>query len=272
MSTLTTEMALAEARDAARAGDLAGAREHLDGLDSADPEVLDLRARVLAQDGDLDGAEQAWRALDAARPGDPAAAAGLAAVADLRSGRRRRRRVVVVAGVVVLLGAVAVGGTLAAGGPSAPEAPVAAAPGTPVTPAPVPAAVPDPAPALADALARPGLTARARDGVVEVTFDEGLFAGGTTLTTGGRRLLADLGPRLVGQVREVEVVGRSVAVAGGPSSGGSTVALARAQSVAAALAEDGPPLTTFDLAAAEQTRTSGDDAARSRTVELRLTP
>jgi hypothetical protein len=67
----------------------------------------------------------------------------------------------------------------------------------------------------------------------------------------------------------VTVVGHVVAVPGGRIRGGSWVALARAQVVAARLAaESGLPLTSFTLRSADQTDGPHPWAARNRTVTL----
>ncbi|MDQ3402537.1 MAG: hypothetical protein M3548_03970, partial [Actinomycetota bacterium] len=63
MTALAAELGLAEAADAARAGDYLAALRVLAQLDQDDPARLDLLARVHAQRGDLDAADETWARL-----------------------------------------------------------------------------------------------------------------------------------------------------------------------------------------------------------------
>ncbi|GAB3894639.1 hypothetical protein GCM10029964_073400 [Kibdelosporangium lantanae] len=83
-----------------------------------------------------------------------------------------------------------------------------------------------------------------------------------------------MGKLLHGKDVQVDVIGHGVAVNGGPQSGGSSVALARASVAAQALAQASDlPMTAFTVASADQSAVPHPgDEARNRTVSLLVTP
>jgi hypothetical protein len=112
---------------------------------------------------------------------------------------------------------------------------------------------------------------RAED--VRLVFESGVFWTEAEVTRAAGPLLTEVGRRLAGADGSVTVVGHAVAVAGGRTSGGSTVALSRAQVAAGYLATGGHlPLTAFRLATAEQSEGPFPDAARNRTVTVLIAP
>jgi hypothetical protein len=294
--TVRADLAVAEAAALARAGDLAGARRLLSDVDS--PAALDLLARVHAQSGDLDAAEACWtkmRDLPGGPPGDlPPAEAGLRTIAAIRAHRRLARplarpsRVAAVAAVIVA-GAVAAGVVLLP-----PAVPARAT--TQDTSAVRESRRADQlahqlaAGASASATANaqrhntiaaitnrltqppiPGLLVHGSSSTVEIMFSDGLFVSGERLTATGRERLRELGARLAGMPGSVTVIGQTVAVAGGPASGGSTVAMSRAIAAAQQLADaSGRPLTAFTLASGDQADPPFPEPARDRTVIVRV--
>lgn len=104
-------------------------------------------------------------------------------------------------------------------------------------------------------------------------FDNGLFVGDSQISRAGAALLTDVGRRLAGSPTRTTVVGHVVAVPGGRTSGGSTVALDRAEVAVAHLAAgSGLPLTAFALVSADQSDGPFPDAVRNRTVTLVVAP
>ncbi|WP_326566094.1 hypothetical protein VSH64_29985 [Amycolatopsis rhabdoformis] len=293
---LAEELTLAEAADLARLGQYAAAVELLQREATDDVARLDLLARVHAQTGELDLADAAWaRVLELAPESEPALA-GRRLIAKIRAGRLRKRPVgrrlaVAGAAVVVVAGVAAIVLTL----PWSSPAPASVA---------APAATTSPAvqaeldrlhasqsqAAQAEQSRQAKLTALASrlggDGVqvatgsaVTITFDEGLFGpNAISPSTAGRRALEQWGAVLKGldgQAVRVTVIGHGVAVPGGPTTGGSSTALARAASAARVLATaSGLPLTTFAITSADQATPvhEGTDAAANRSVTLEVTP
>ncbi|TVT61219.1 hypothetical protein FNH05_03420, partial [Amycolatopsis rhizosphaerae] len=283
---LADQLILSRAQDAARDGDLAEAARLLDELEPAVP-VLDLRARVHAQAGELVKADACWARVQLLEPGHEGAEAGRAAVARIRSGGRARPLVTpgrtATAAALIAVAAVT-GGILwasaAGGGPAGAssgasngaageasgggDAALAAAVQRADTLQQRLAALDAGQRAAADERSRrldriaaqvalPGVRVERRADEVRVVFDEGLFSSGTEPARQAPGLLAELGRRLTGLPVSVTVVGHAVAVPGGPSSGGSPVALARAEVAAEHLARgSGLPLTAFRLATADQ--------------------
>ncbi|GAB3976674.1 hypothetical protein V1634_27620 [Plantactinospora veratri] len=299
---LSTDLALSRATAAARRGDLDGAAEALVALDGDEPAVLDLLARIRAQQGRWREADECWAAVQAIDPGHEGAAAGRRAVAAILAGDRRARPVappvrLAAAGAVVVAvvaGTVVVLPSLSASPPARPAASV-------TTPTPDAAALDAErrraaelqgrlaqieaeqaaaARALAarlDAIARgvtlPGVVVKRRPDAVEVYFRRGLFSRDAWLTANGADVLADVGRRLPDLDVAVTVVGHSVPVPGGRTSGGSGTALSRARVAARELAEAGDlPLTAFTLRSADQSQGPFREPARNRTASLVLTP
>ncbi|MEO3922270.1 hypothetical protein ABGB07_00085 [Micromonosporaceae bacterium B7E4] len=300
---LVTDLTLSRAMAAARRGDLDGAAQTLAALDRDEPAALDLLARIRAQQGRWQEADESWAAVQAIDPGHEGAAAGRRAVAAILAGDRRPRPVVppvglAAAGAVVVV-AVAAGTaivlpSLSASPPAKPVASMAAS--TPDTAAldaerrraaelqgrlqQIEADRAAAAQALAarlDAIARgvtlPGVVVKRRPGTVEVYFRKGLFSSDAWLTANGAELLAAVGRRLPDLDVAVTVVGHSVPVPGGRTSGGSGTALTRARVAARELAEAGDlPLTAFTLRSADQSQGPFREPARNRTASLVLTP
>lgn len=286
---LRAQLALHRAKEAARAGDLEEAGRVLDAAPAA-PGVLDLRARVHAQRGEWDAADRCWAQVQESNPSDVDAREGRRVIGEIRAGRRRARPVLTAgrtAAAVSVLACVALagGGWVAAGADDQPR--------------------PDPGQAqlqaealraqqlqqrladldadraaaadrraraldaIAGRLAMPGVSVRRRADDVHVVFDAGLFTSGTAMTRQGAELLTALGKQLADLPADTTVVGHAVAVPGGPASGGSSVALSRAQVAAERLAAgSGLPLTAFALTSADQADAPFPDAARNRTVTL----
>lgn len=277
------DLVLDRARTAARAGDLDRALELLQG-DGLDETGLDLLARVHAQRGEFDQADECW-----ARAGQPESAAGRAEIARIRAGRAARP--------FWQPGRAAVAGVLAAG---------LAVTGGVVWVSSLPAPPPDPAVVAARnqmrsvqqqkaqekaqkaaaaaalgaavdrtaaALATPGAQVIKHSDWVEVRFVKGVFSYEDALTDDGTDMLHRIGAKLRGLPASVTVIGQSVAVAGGPQSGGSVVALARALTAARELARtSGRPLTAFALASGDQKANLFPTKAANRTVTLQVRP
>ncbi|MFB9929680.1 hypothetical protein ACFORO_37840 [Amycolatopsis halotolerans] len=282
---LERELVLAEGADLARRGDYEAAVALLEPDSAGDPARLDLLARVHAQSGDLVAADAAWAAVLALQPDNSAAEAGRRVIAKVHSGRLPRRpvrRYLLTAGAVVLVGGAIAGGVVLTTR-QPPAAPV------------VMAAKPedglraeldrlhsvesrDAAAAeerqerlnqLAKSLAAPGATTKAGTDAVTVNFDRSLFSpNATTPNVAGQTALTNWADVLKGHSVRVTVIGHGVAVPGGPSSGGSTVSLARASAAARVLAgASGLPLTAFAVSSADQ----GATPARTVTLEVRPT-
>lgn len=295
MNVLTERLALHQAREAARAGDLDEAGRMLDELD-AEPSaaVLDLRARVHAQRGELSEADRCWARVQELSPDDVAAAAGRRTIEKILAGRRLARpavtagRVSVVASVMVLV-MLSAGTTwlVVDGSERTPHLTVSAdqqqlqaeTKRANTLQARLDSLDADHAAAsnreahaldvIAGRLAMTGVTAQRRADDVQVVFNVGLFPSDVELSRTGETLLTDIGRRLAGLDVWTTVVGHAVAVPGGPASGGSMVALERAEVAAQRLAAAGAlPLTAFTLASADQTDGPFSDASRNRTVTL----
>ncbi|WP_329067261.1 hypothetical protein [Amycolatopsis sp. NBC_01480] len=260
-----------------------------------EPARLDLLARVYAQAGNLDAADEAWARVLELVPGEPSAMAGRRRVARVRSGWGRRRQVpwralaagaavILVAGGVVVVtvpfGAApaVVSGSAAGAAPAASslQAELDRLNAAKSRDAAAAAARHERLAALATALAAPGVHTKPGETDVSVSFDAGLFApNATSPSAEGRRALQHWGEVLKGQSVRVTVLGHGVTVAGGPATGGSTVALARAASAARVLATvSGLPLTAFAMGSADQSTAAhpdGDPDA-NRTVTLLVAP
>lgn len=296
-SALSRHLTLTQAHRAARAGDFDQAAHLLDELDAAGVATeasLDLRARIHAQQGNLGEADRNWGRVLLLNPDDRDAQAGRETIAQIRAGRRPRP---LISGGPAALVAAGLGTALIAGfgwlstgerGPS--PAPVTAPASVAAGPTEIQrlerqiatlegerkAAADQRArdlDAIAAALTMPGVRVERRADDVRVVFNVGVFRDGTTLARHARQLLAEIGRRLATVRASTTVVGHSVVVAGGPTSGGSTVAYSRAQVAARHLAVGGGlPLTAFTLATADQSERVFPDAARNRTVTLLLRP
>ncbi|MGW4482901.1 hypothetical protein ACWEOE_03585 [Amycolatopsis sp. NPDC004368] len=290
---LTEELTLAEAADLARLGQYAAAVELLQRDASDNVARLDLLARVHAQAGDLELADAAWALVQVLAPESEAALAGRRVIARIRSGRLRRRPVgrrlaALGAAVVAVAGAAAIVVTLPWSVPQPASSATPAATTSPAVQAELDrlhaslsqAAAADQSrqqelAALASRLGGDGVRVTTGSAVT-ITFDEGLFGpNATSPSADGRRALQRWGAVLKGLDVRVTVIGHGVAVPGGPATGGSSTALARAASAARVLATaSGQPLTTFAITSADQATPvhAGTDAAANRTVTLEVTP
>lgn len=269
---LRDALTLDQARSAARSGDLDHAVRLLDGVVSPTAAALDLRARVHAQRGELDRADKYWEQALLLDPDYADARRGRETIARLR--RHRPIRAVVITAAVAAL---AIGG-------------VAVASARTESPSPLPLPLPSPSVALPSPTASrpppvdrlteiarlvsvPGVRTDRRADDIRVVFSSGVFSSGTRLADGAPALLGTVGKRLRTAHVTVTVIGHTVPVAGGRTSGGSTTAYARAQVAARRLAAaSGLPLTSFTLATADQSDGPWPDAARNRTVTLLLHP
>ncbi|MGI5151990.1 tetratricopeptide repeat protein [Plantactinospora sp. CA-294935] len=300
---LGTDLAVSRATAAARRGDLDGAAQILAALESDEPVTLDLLARIRAQQGRWREADECWATVQAIDPGHEGAAAGRRAVAAILAGDRRPRPVappvrLAAAGAVVTVALAAGTVVVLSSLPASPPTKPAASTGTP-TPDTAAldaerrraaelqgrlqqieadrAAAAQALSARLDAIARgvtlPGVVVKRRPDTVEVYFRKGLFSRDAWLTTNGAEMLAVVGRRLPDLDVAVTVVGHSVPVPGGRTSGGSGTALTRARVAARELAEAGDlPLTAFTLRSADQSQGPFREPARNRTASLVLTP
>jgi len=298
---LQVQLALYRARVAAREGKLEEALRLLDGVDGEQSSVavLDLRARLHAQRGEFAEADRCWARVQELAPDDRGAVEGRRMVEEILAGRRRGRPLVTAGRAVVAVVACAVlaGGAVVvfSGQPDLGAAPPVAG-GTRVPQedenarrvraledrlaaidAERAAAAGRRAQALdaiAEKLAMPGVRVERRDGEVRVLVEQGVFGPDSTVPSRqGRVVLLELGRRLAELDARTTVVGYAVAVPGGPVSGGSLVALDRAQAAAGLLAEGGGlPLTAFTLVSGDQQDAPFPDTARNRTVTLLVAP
>jgi hypothetical protein len=240
--------------DRARAAELARAGEHdaavriLDGL-GRDPDTLDLLARVHAQRGDFAAAAEVWSEVLAQEPANPSALAGTKLITAITEGKRRARPLplAVIGSTAVVVAALA-GVLVAQQTPAPPPLPTAAPP----SPATQSAAVtPDPREAalrsLMTELAGADVRLEQHDDGVRVVFQRGMFLPDSTeLSQEGRGQLERWGRLLRGKEVRVTVLGHGVVVPGGPTTGGSATALARAAAAVEVLADAGEqPATTF---------------------------
>ncbi|ALG09549.1 OmpA family protein [Kibdelosporangium phytohabitans] len=291
-TSLAIEFAVAEAADLARAGDHRAALRTLDGLDSGHPAVSDLRARIHAQLGEFAEADAAWRRVLVTDSEHAGAVAGTRLIAQITAGKQRPRpfpagAVVAAGAAVVVVGAVAAV-TVYASTDSAPPAAAPPSSSEPSTPAPRSTRAAETSATdqlrgrldtLAARLAMPGVHVERRERDITVLFDRGLFLpDGAQLSPAGRRDLTQWGNSLAGQAVRVSVYGHGVVVSGGPTSGGSAVAVSRAAAAANALAAaSGLPPTSFTAAAADQSAppfpgADQDSRARNRTVTVVVSP
>ncbi|MFV2022538.1 tetratricopeptide repeat protein [Micromonospora sp. LOL_023] len=294
-------LAINRASAAARRGDLDEAARLLTALGTPESAALDLLARIRAQQGDWSAADELWSRVQRFDPDHPGAADGRRVVGAILAGRRRRRpvaspgRVATAAGMLVVAFA---GGLVAVSGNGTAETtqPTAVASPSTVDPALVRSRnradtlqrqlaeieaaeaaaarrLADQVAAISRALTMPGLIVTRRSGTVEVYFSEGLFVRDTQLTSDDAEPLTAVGRRLGELDCSITVVGHSVPVPGGRTSGGSATALARARFAAMRLASaSGLPLTAFTLRTADQPDNPFKEDARNRTVSLVLTP
>lgn len=282
----------------ARSGSLDAAAQVLGEAGTSAP-ALDLLARVHAQRGDFAAADECW-----GRAGLAESAPERLRAQAILAGKRRARPLVHSGWLAVGVAVVAValvaggGGWLASSalpeGLSGERRPVAA---TVTVSVPVPVERPTASAAelaavvrqaeeagrrLAQArvlnsaarrLALPGVRVERRRSDVRVLFERGLFWRDTSLRSGSAELLLALGRQLGDLPVSTTVVGHSVPVPGGPSHGGSEVALARAQVAAGYLADGGGlPLTAFTVVSADQAAGPFPERSRNRTVTLLIRP
>ncbi|GAA2438276.1 hypothetical protein GCM10010191_61770 [Actinomadura vinacea] len=281
------EVALAQARELARAGRLDEAAELLDGLpdeDARDAAVLDLKARVHAQRGRLDEADRCWAEAAALSPGHRAAAEGRRRIAAVReraasggiAGRALTARFALraAAALVTLLAFVMLADLWLDDGERTDPA------AAPAATAPAPSATPS-----ADVLAGlrldgPGVRVQRRPGEIAVTFDRGLFRDGATLSTQGRAVLNTLGTRLRphGDRLTVAVIGhtdRSAVRPGGEYASNVELGTVRATVVREVLRTSARiPTSRFSVSTLAGMLPpypdDGSGAARNRTVTLRI--
>jgi hypothetical protein len=300
-TVLRTGLAVSRAAAIARRGDLDVAADLLTDLPDDDPAVLDLLARIRAQQGRWPEADQHWARVLELDPANATAAQGRAVIAAILAGKRRQRPIgpaVVLATAGTTLAVLLAAGVVVLPGEPTPRAQPPSAP---------PASAPSADPALAErrraedlrrqlerieadetaatrrrtaqlddiskALAMPGVIVKRRPEAVEVYFRNGLFSSELRLTSTGADLLTDVGRRLAKLDASITVVGHSVAVPGGRTSGGSGTALDRAHIAARRLADAARlPLTAFTIRTADQRESPFEQAARNRTASLILTP
>ena len=287
MTDVIARLTLHQAREAALAGELAVAARLLADADSV--AALDLLARVQAQRGEFAEADRSWARVQELDADNAAAAAGRRTAGKILAGRRLARplvtagRVTAVASTAVL---VLAGGVVWAAVTAPPPAEAQqqlraessradalqqrldAADDARIAVADRRTRELD---AIAAELTMPGVTARRRADDVEVVFDVGVFTGDLEISDAAAGLLVSVGHRLAGLDVRTTVVGHSVAVPGGPATGGSVIALERAEVAAQHLAV-GRPLTEFLLATGDQARQPFSDDARNRTVTLVISP
>ncbi len=297
---LAAELALSEAAEYARNGDYDAALRVVAPLDGDSPPTLDLLARVYAQRGDLDAADAAWRRLLAIRPDDPDALAGRRLIAEISAHRRRRRPVPVLALAGAAVVALLVAGLVLVL-PVRVDEPGVAVRSTRQVQTPEPegaqrerarrlaaeeamrldeaASLRRQLATLAASLAGPGVGVERRKRDVRVVFHNGLFRpDGNEFTRTGRRDLERWARRLTGKAVAITVVGHGVLVPGGPSKGGSTVAMSRGLAAADVISDiSGLPLTAFVATSAEQsasphTQPGPLGQVRNRTVSLLVAP
>ncbi|SEQ81509.1 hypothetical protein SAMN05216188_105205 [Lentzea xinjiangensis] len=273
---------LARAAELARAGDHDAAQRILEGLGRA-PATLDLLARVHAQRGDLAAARAAWAEVLSGDPAHVSALAGTRLIDDITAGRRRAHPVPVAliggsaALVAVALAAVLLPASSPDGEPPAAQEPATQSPAirssVPAATQPV-AATPDPE--LLASLAAPEVRLTPAGTGVRVVFARGMFGpDSTALSQEGREQLQRWGRLLRGKRVRVTVFGHGVVVPGGPVTGGSATAVARAAAAVEVLAAAGEqPPAVFVLRSAEQSDAphTGADPAPNRTVTLRVDP
>jgi hypothetical protein len=300
-TALRTGLAVSRAAAIARRGDLDAAAVLLTDLPDDDPAVLDLLARIRAQQGRWPEADQHWARVLELDPANTTAARGRAVIAAILAGKRRQRPIgqaVVLATAGTTLAVLLAAGVVVLAGEPTPRAHPASAP---------PASAPSADPALAErrraedlrrqldrieadqtaatrrrtaqldaiskALAMPGVIVKRRPEAVEIYFRDGLFSSELRLTSTGADLLTDVGRQLAKLDASITVVGHSVAVPGGRTSGGSGTALDRAHIAARRLADAAHlPLTAFTIRTADQREGPFEQAARNRTASLILTP
>ncbi|AOS64577.1 coiled-coil domain-containing protein [Actinoalloteichus hymeniacidonis] len=303
-TALDNQLLLNRAHRAAYRGELTEAARLLDGLDASGAATaysLDLRARIAAQRGDLASADALWARVLLLKPDDGDAQAGRDAISRILAGGRARP--LINPERVAALALVALGLTVAIGVPQLasleldPE---------PAVPAAVAGAVAASSSEQAEELRRlheeqealaaeqqeadreldegltaieaafaelPGVVVERRAEDVRLVFEAGVFRSDAVLAPEATPLLVEVGRRLAEVEASTAVIGHVVAVPGGRTSGGSTVAFARAQNAARMLAEGaGSPLTDFVLMTADQSEGPFPDAQRNRTVTLVLTP
>ncbi|WP_051570895.1 hypothetical protein [Cryptosporangium arvum] len=300
-------LTLHRARSAAYVGDLETASALLaeldpggDGPHPGEPgaDAFDLRARVRAQRGEYGAADEDWARVLALRPGDPDAVAGRATLARLAAGRRVRPVYTPARAVALLAAALLVASTTAVvwvgtdrgeatGDPAAAglrrevatlraerDARAAAEARQREAGAAAAARHRERLTAVASAFAGlPGVRVEQRSADVRLVFTSGVFASSTELTPAAGPVLAAVGRRLRTLEVVTTVVGHTVAVPGGRTSGGSVVGYGRAQVAARELAvASGRPLAQFALVSAEQSEGPFPDARRNRTVTILLRP
>ncbi|MDQ2708627.1 MAG: hypothetical protein M3Z25_13740 [Actinomycetota bacterium] len=297
MRAVTGLLTTSRAQSHARAGDLDQAAQLLDRAGPPDSVgVLDLRARVHAQNGELAEADRCWARVQDIAPAHPGAAAGRRTIEQINTGRRRGRPLVhtgwLAAVAVAVVVTASVGGVAwLAGGWTDQRSRVesdqkqlhtqterADAAGRRLASLDAERTTAEARrqhgiDAIAQRVARPGVLVERRAEDVRVVFSTGLFPQGASLSREGVALLVAVCHSLTGLDASTTVVGHAVAVPGGRTSGGSVVALARAQVAAQYLAAAaGLPLTAFPLLSADQADGPYPDAPRNRTVTLVLAP
>ncbi|MEV5409197.1 OmpA family protein [Thermopolyspora sp. NPDC052614] len=299
------EVALAQARILARNGRYAEAEGLLEdawrGADRGVP-FLDLLARIKAQQGDLRAADRYWAEAERLAPGDREIAAGRRRIAAMTARgpvawRRARAAVVIGAGFLataVLVPPVEI--RLTVGEPrDVIKTPVDYALTTPTSaPAPSPSIASSTSPRTAPPTAPPtasvldeldlqarGLRVRRSPDEIAVTFEDGLFRSGATLSAGGRAVLRELAVRLRPHADRISVavIGHTDDLAvppGGPYASNMELAMLRATVVREVLRDAaGIPTARFSVSAlgAMMPPYRGDDPwarARNRTVSLRI--
>ncbi|WP_433179620.1 OmpA family protein [Actinoallomurus sp. CA-150999] len=277
LALATREVVLAQARTLARQGRYGEAEQILRDLEP-DVLVLDLLARIHAQQGRLGQADQCWAAAERLAPDIREIAEGRRRVASMRGGARRRRgRLVYRAGAtagLALTFALLVDTRVELGRlPTAPYVQPSHAPAQTMRPTAADLAGMD--------LRLSGVRARRRSGEITVTFTEGLFRDGVTLSSGGRTVLDALGARLRPYATRISVavIGHTddlTAAVGGDYADNLELGTLRATVVREVLrSAAGIPTTRFSVSSLGDVmppfRGHGTaDRARNRTVSLRI--
>ncbi|WP_424186870.1 OmpA family protein [Actinokineospora sp. G85] len=291
---MTAPDTLARASTAARLGDYATAEQALaaaGGLDSQDPAVLDLLARVHAQRGDLIAADACWARALAIDPAFAPATAGRRRIAAEITAATKRHPGRLAAVLVALVLAGAAGHVTADRAPAPQDTALnqirdeqraqthrvadleraveEEAHNRPLD---------DAATALAGV---PALTLTPTPATLTITFPEAVFSRFTTLAPTGAATIAGTAAALAPLTDRVAitVIGHTEDARVSPSSGYRTNAelgLARAATAAEHMAQAANlPLTTFTLATAGDTsppfpNTTEEGRARNRTITLSI--
>lgn len=284
------DVALARARELARAGRHEDAARIAGGVAGTSAARLDLVARIRAQQGRCEEAATLWEHALELEPGSPTYRAAL----DRLTGGGRRRRVLrppVAANVLLalVLGAVTVGVVLGAIDDvdgkldehvAAQRQPAAAAVPAGSSRTPAPARLPG---SLRRAVDVRGVGVRGDRRELTITFDRGIFSRSTTISSASRRVLDRLARGLAASPNglAVDVIGVTdtlPAGSGGPYRDNFSLGMARAAAVAEYLrARTALPYRAYRLSSRGSALPPASNAtaagrARNRSVVLAISP